>query len=274
MEKATGSSPVAPTIKLQMIKNTERPMLLIVMFITALLCPGKVSAETVYLKNGKVISGKIVERTDKYIRIESDGVRDIRFTDEIERIEETGAPVAAKAQQEAVVAVAEDESYIDKRFKFEIRGPRGWFKKPGITYTMSTGATYTTAPTYSKHAHGKGEMALPAIDMLVLGLNRATDESLKGFNNAIDVSRFNVQQWEEMGAKIIEAPHEIEVNGIKGARCVVEKADPDGKLKRVIEYTFMSNDVVITINGVGWLDTFDADIKDFEAAANSFKFIN
>ena len=250
-----------------MSKNIEHSILFIPVFVTALLCPGQVSAETVYLKNGKVISGKIVEKTDKYIRIESNGVRDIRFTDEIERIEETGAPVAAKTQQAAVVNAAEGEAYINKEFGFEIRGPVGWFKKDNSPYIH--GATYT------KYAQGKGETALPMLDINALALHRATDESLKGLNNAVDFSNVSIQSWEEARAKIIEAPHEIEVNGIKGARFVVEKVYPDGQgNKRLIKYTFLKGDVVISISCLDWLATSDENVKDFETAANNFKFIN
>ncbi len=100
------------------------------------------------------------------------------------------------------------------------------------------------------------------------------DEFLRGLNNVVDFARIDLRNWEEMGAKVIEAPHEIEVNGTKGARFVVEKTDPDGKVKRVIDYTFIRGDVVVSISGVGWLDTFDTDIKDFETVASSFKFID
>ena len=234
----------------------------IFMFITALLVPGKVSAETVYLKNGKVINGKIVERTDKYIRIESDGARDIRFTDEIERIEEAGAPVAAKTQQAAVVSAAEGELYINEKVGFEIRAPVGWFKEISIPNLQ----------TYQKHAQGKGEAAMPALFINTLSMDKATMISLK---DALGFSRFSMQTWEEARAKIIEAPHEIEVNGIKGARFVVEKVYADGQgNKRVIEYKFLKGDVAISISCLDRLPASDENVKDFETAANSFKFIN
>ena len=44
-------------------------------------------AETVYLKNGSVVKGKILEKTDDQIEIDSNGIALTYYADEIERIE-------------------------------------------------------------------------------------------------------------------------------------------------------------------------------------------
>ena len=113
---------------------------------------------------------------------------------------------------------------------------------------------------------------MPALFINTLSMDKATMTSLK---DALGFSRFSMQTWEEARAKIIEAPHEIEVNGIKGARFVVEKVYADGQgNKRVIDYTFLKGAVEISISCLDRLPASDENVKDFEAAANSFKFIN
>ena len=172
--------------------------------------------------------------------------------------------VSAEPQQAAVVSAAEGELYINEKVGFEIRAPVGWFKD-----NMSN-PPYMQM--YRKHAQGKGETAMPALFINTLSMDKATMTSLK---DALGFSRFSMQTWEEARAKIIEAPHEIEVNGIKGARFVVEKVYADGQgNKRVIDYTFLKGDVVISISCLYRLPASDENVKDFEAAANSFKFIN
>lgn len=56
-------------------------------------------AETVYLKNGKKISGKIVEQNEQQLRIDVSGVKITYFTDEIERIEGAAAPTENAPEQ-------------------------------------------------------------------------------------------------------------------------------------------------------------------------------
>jgi hypothetical protein len=44
------------------------------------------NAETVYLKNGKSVSGRILEKTDKYIKIDFQGVPLTYWLDEVSSI--------------------------------------------------------------------------------------------------------------------------------------------------------------------------------------------
>ena len=59
------------------------------------------SAETIYLKNGKKIQGQIIEKTDKNVKINIQGVTLTYFSDEIEKIEDVASPQPAAAQGQA-----------------------------------------------------------------------------------------------------------------------------------------------------------------------------
>jgi len=59
-------------------------LLILVILSLSSLC----LAETVILKSGKSIEGKIIEKTDKYIKIDAPGAHLLYFLDEIERIDE------------------------------------------------------------------------------------------------------------------------------------------------------------------------------------------
>ena len=56
-------------------------------------------AETIYLKDGRTYEGKIIERGDYYVSIESQGVPYKFYTDEIDRIEEAKDPNQLPALQ-------------------------------------------------------------------------------------------------------------------------------------------------------------------------------
>lgn len=63
-------------------------MVILLLLILNLCLPSILLAETVALKSGKTIEGKITEKTDKYIKIDFDGTPLTFFLDEIESIDE------------------------------------------------------------------------------------------------------------------------------------------------------------------------------------------
>jgi tetratricopeptide (TPR) repeat protein len=70
-----------------------------------------VSAETIVLKSGKTVNGKIVERTKDYIKIDFMGTTLTYWLDEIERIIESGEVKSTEAPEPAKVEATE---YFDK----------------------------------------------------------------------------------------------------------------------------------------------------------------
>ncbi len=55
------------------------------------------SAETIYLKNGRKLIGKIIEKNEQQVKVDVGGVSLTYFPDEIDRIEETPSPSAQAA---------------------------------------------------------------------------------------------------------------------------------------------------------------------------------
>jgi len=53
-------------------------------------------ADTIVLKSSKTVEGRIIEKTDKYVKIDFQGVELTYFMDEIERIEGEKAPAELK----------------------------------------------------------------------------------------------------------------------------------------------------------------------------------
>lgn len=61
----------------------------LIILLLVLCFPISLFAETIVLKSGKTVEGKIIEKTDKYIKIDFQGVPITYFLDEIESINET-----------------------------------------------------------------------------------------------------------------------------------------------------------------------------------------
>ncbi|MFA6282473.1 MAG: hypothetical protein WCY05_08260, partial [Candidatus Omnitrophota bacterium] len=81
------------------------------LFLSILCFGGNVFSESITLKSGKVIEGKIIEDTEKYIKLDYMGVALTYWKDDIERIEKPSetAPIgetsAQKQPEEEVVKI-------------------------------------------------------------------------------------------------------------------------------------------------------------------------
>jgi len=76
--------------------------LLIVLVCLGFLLSSIAFADTITIKSGKTIEGKIVERTDEYIKIDFHGVPIIYYLDEIESIDgEIRAPYSTESSSES-----------------------------------------------------------------------------------------------------------------------------------------------------------------------------
>ncbi|MBI4309687.1 MAG: DUF2059 domain-containing protein [Candidatus Omnitrophica bacterium] len=72
--------------------------------IVVMLLSGSAFAETIHLKNGRTVTGKILEKTDKNVKIESNGTAMTYYADEIQDIDgrafaPTAVPVPPKPAQ-------------------------------------------------------------------------------------------------------------------------------------------------------------------------------
>ncbi len=68
------------------------------LFILFLLMSAAANAETVYLKSGSTATGKIVDKRESSIVLDIGGATVTYYNDEIDRIDEGGAPAAAVAE--------------------------------------------------------------------------------------------------------------------------------------------------------------------------------
>lgn len=114
-----------------------RKRLLILLFVSCL--PVSIFAETIVLKSGKTVEGKLIEKTDKYVKIDFQGVPITYFIEEIEKVEsdkfsKTAKEVFDKGKEnsssdkykEAVAGLA---TFINKEHSIKMHYPKDWYLK-------------------------------------------------------------------------------------------------------------------------------------------------
>ncbi|MEW6075042.1 MAG: hypothetical protein AB1530_01915 [Candidatus Omnitrophota bacterium] len=246
----------------------------LILLVALLLCVSPCLADTIYFKDGKKLDATIIEKTDRYIKVDVAGVPLTYFSDEIQEIKAEKSKGGLEKPSTAMQAPFPGDSttlHVNTEYGFEISGPKGWLKD---VRAPIPGKTSTEAVVYSKHdQHTKGETVFPNLMVTI-------DVAPENITNAVDFSKRVLQYWREVFAKyktgtlaVIEEPHEIELNGLKGSRAIFDLNANDGKSMRNVDYKFMRNGTIISVMGGDWSSSANAHLKDFEDAAATFKFI-
>lgn len=220
-------------------------------------------AETIYLKSGRSVEGKIVERTDKFIKVEiMPGAAVTYSLDGIEKIE--GAqPVAITSNVEETVSESQGELYVNEDIGFEIRGANGWFKYLGPAGSKAK----VMFSKYPKIENMKFPFVGVTVDVAPQNIDTAV-----GFANLV-LPKYQAS-LEKTGATftITEPVHEIEIAGQKGVRFVFEVSDKAGKGMKSLDCKFMQEGVVVSLQGMDSPQNFSENVNDFEEIISSFKF--
>jgi len=177
---------------------------------------------------------------------------------------------AILSDETEIVHQAQGELHVDVKNGFEIRGPKGWSKE---VVPPLPGKTTSEGLMYRKQ---KEEKAVFPMVRIIGDTAKVTLDC----SDPLDCSQLVVKMWGEAIArnqsgtiKVIEEPHELEINGAKVARTIIEMTDKNGKSVRTVDYKFMMGSEIMTLMGVDWSSSFDDHLKDFEETASSFRFI-
>ena len=100
--------------------------ILISLLLLVFLFPITIFAETIILKSGQKIEGKIIEKTNDYIKIDFYGVSLTYFLDEIESIDGIKLTKSLK-KSERQSHTSSDKIYTDDNYGFSLIIPDGWF---------------------------------------------------------------------------------------------------------------------------------------------------
>lgn len=93
----------------------RKKRMIILWLLISLYFPTFIFAETILLKSGKTVEGKLLEKTDKYIKIDFDGVPLTYFFDEIESID--GQPLLSNDREDRIPDTNSNSSSAEAYFK-------------------------------------------------------------------------------------------------------------------------------------------------------------
>jgi tetratricopeptide (TPR) repeat protein len=102
-----------------------RALILLCVFMAMFLFVPIASADTVYLKTGQKVEGKIIEKTNEFIKIDFTGVVLTYWLDEIEKVEPQQGPAFEPEQKEKIVQPTQrdkTEAYFKSGTNYLIEG--------------------------------------------------------------------------------------------------------------------------------------------------------
>lgn len=221
-------------------------------FLTAaflLVITGKTKAEEIYLKNGQIIEGQILESTEQSIKVLTNGITITYFKEELAPIEEGG--------------FSRDTIYVSEQYGFSTMGPKRWFKRiispdPESTTNVFGGVSYEKYKTSRYPSLGIFPLGRKNIDT-PLALAKIFYDGMKAAN-----------QQSENTLTIIEEPHPLKIGGTEAAKFVFEHKDPSGVSIRTIRHCFFHRNFAFSIVAV--TANPQEDEKDFQITLGNFKF--
>ena len=242
-------------------------------------------AETIILKSGKKVKGKIIEKTNKYSKMDiADGITITYFSDEIERIEADSprgeisqgqkdnrldaAPLNQTVNKAVVPSSSKDSSSQPKGFlgdkedsaifsfaQFYFKPPAGWLKRANVRH--QTGVSflyYTKNPDY----------AVPMI-----GVTKDTPGA--GIHAPIDFARKVREEILRTAPGItIAEPQATTVAGYPASTFDMQNKQ---KKLRTYWYQFLIDGNIISLQLMASSDSFEKDFTDFKAFAESMRVV-
>lgn len=245
-----------------------------------------VFADTIVLKSGGKIKGKIKSQTDTTTFIETHDGKDLLVlpNHEIEVIEIDKATVSLKAE--------EGTTYINDDIGIKLSGPQGWYMYSAEELTKADDATKEAAGElfketelsqfpfrkkvveFTKYTFAKvfpnPVISLSFFDML------GAPKDLKDPVNYMNFQLSNMQKLSK-DSEIIEGPKKIIINGKKGVRAVVKYTIPvyniPKNFKQIICF-FPRGNFGIQLVVTNTYDNFDIDKEAIEQCVRSLEILD
>jgi len=222
---------------------------LICLLVLVIVASSIVSAETIQFKSGKEIEGKIVEKTDKHIKLDIGvGMPITYFLDEIESIqtEEDASSSSSFSSQEGKV-------YKNEQYGISIKCPKGWDMNEVNRRFLSR----TTLVEFT-HPNLTGQ---PKIKLAIVHEDPHIDISSP--QNYVKTMTAQRQRYIK-NFKIIEDVSEVIVNGntlLKSGYIVLAL--------RFEEYCFSKDDKLFDLSFSAFPSVFDNSREEFDEAIKS-----
>lgn len=193
-------------------------------------------AEDIILKSGKTIEGKIIEKTDEYVKVDFKGVPLTYFFDDIESIKGSGIDTASMQQN--------------------VVGQSGGMSKSSSQYNDQASGLTITPPQGWREMATQGELKrLLGVSWSKSGSNDIPYLSLQvgavppGVNTAKDFAEGLLTRYRQSEpTTVIEEPHELVINNLKLFKMTTDVFEPGyPSALRTATYVYVAGDRAVRI---------------------------
>lgn len=190
------------------------------------------SAETVYLKSGKVMEGKIIEKTEKYIKMDYYGVELTYWMDEIDRVEDKSKSLFTADSDKTITDSSEKEDegkvYYARKYGLRFTVPFHWIlideNRPEQFEKESAGAGTGLICALKENLSEDASSIYVKCNFLTMMPQNTTIEDYAEKT----IRQNNLQAtYADPRLKIIENAHVLSIGGTKVSKSIFKLVDSD-----------------------------------------------
>lgn len=280
--------------------------ILISLLLLVFLFPVIIFAETIILKSGQKIEGKIIEKTNEYIKIDFQGASLTYFLDEIESID--GIKLTKFLEKsEAELGSISDKTYANDNYRFSLIILDGWLvvsgeqKRQAAKEKMDKDTSYDKLVEKMQKDSGNKTCSLAQNPEALKKIFEPLKKSVLGMLPVVTFYKFNPESTpqnvinpsiqimvsdagkedtlENMkfdyamlkrfmpDIQFIEEAHDVVISGVSGVRAIHQ----DSKGRVSFDAHFLKNNKKYEIYFMADSQSFKEYMPYFEKALSSFK---
>jgi|GEM_PF-4722523 len=258
---------------------TNKSIIGLILLSFGTLCASPVFGASLKLKTGETIEGKLVEKTNSYVKMDVSGVILTYFYDDIEttswtKPEPSKANETTKAQAEINETASSTEYYVNEKAGIIAWHPKDWivydktqnyaiFKELTPPETKDKTFNYVCVFSPSTDKNNIDPLVMIIIQYIPKNLKDASGEKL------VEVLKEGLKR-PQYNVKVIELPNVVEIDGKKLVKQISLRTTQKIKQK-VVKYSFIKGYKLFTVSCSTDEKLFNANKKIFEKIAANLK---
>jgi hypothetical protein len=228
----------------------------------------KAHAETILLKTGQIISGKVFEKGADYVKVEVSGTLITYYLDEIQSINDADNPSEAsiktpKTTQPIVKKIMAKEQPADS-YKTQVYKPEGWMVFDGNSKFFQDNPIPGITPLFLLAR----ELNVTTSSIVIIGVKPNPDGITA--QKYVDSLNANPEMLQQQHSKLLEI---VNINGKPMAKQIMEISQEESGLSIMTQtYYYFDQKSVFLIQITGFPEIIAGQQKEINSILESVKF--
>jgi hypothetical protein len=254
----------------------EKKRLGILVLIMCLCFPVFIFAETIILKSGKTVEGKIIEKTDKYVKVDFYGVELTYWMNDIERIENESKSVSSAGLDKTTTNSSGKENdekvYYVRKYGLRFKVPHGWIlidenNPEQFNKESAWGGTGLICVLKENQSEDSPSICVKCNFLTQLPQNITTEDYVEKA-----LRQNNLQAtYADPRLKIVEDAHVVSLEGRKASKSVFKLVDSDIE-NTYIYYHLLKGQICYSFAGFSSFKKLDTINSLLEAIIKTVQF--